>query len=261
MIMMNSKQPVDRTLAEMFPPTARPEAERLATELRERIVREHLFPGTRLGSEQDLIRWSGRSRATVREAFRLLAEQGLMTARPGPKGGLFVATPGPDRVARSLGILLSLSDVSLGELLQARMEVESAAVGIAATQRTRADLEGLEQSCLRFGRLLDSQDGEGQVEENLTFHTELVRASHNTVLVVLHAALHHLIRASTVEPIYTVAAATEVKQAHERICRALRDQDRDAAIRRVRRHLAAFEEYLRRSDQYELLQRRFRLGG
>ncbi len=234
------------------------EAGNLADDLRDRIVRERLASGSRLGSEQELIQWSGRSRATVREALRLMADQGLVSARPGPKGGIFVATPGTDRVARSLGILLETSNVSLAELLEARVEIESAAVGIAALRRSEEDLEMLEQSCLRLADLVAGGDGEAAVDENLAFHSGLVASSHNMVLTVLHEATRDLIRASTIEPAYSAAAESQVAQAHRRIVDALRRRDRDAATRRIRRHLGAFEEYLRATDQYELLQRRFR---
>lgn len=234
------------------------EAGNLAAELRERIAREGLEGGARLGSEQDVIVWSGRSRATVREALRLLADQGLVRARPGPKGGIFVATPGPDHVARSLGILLQTSRVALAELLEARVEIEAVAVGIAAQRRTPEDLALLDASCTRLAALAEHRKSEQAVEENLAFHTALVAASHNTVLTVLQLAIRDLIRASTMEPAYSPEVEMEVAEAHRRIVDALRRQDAAAATRRIRRHLRAFEEYLRGTGQYALLQRRFR---
>lgn len=234
------------------------EAESLADELRARIAREGLAEGTPLGREQDLILGSGRSRATVREAVRLLADQGLVYTRPGPKGGIFVATPGPDHVARALGILLQTSRVALAELLEARLEIEAAAAGIAALRRTPEDLSRMDESCARLAALAQSGDSDAAVEENLWFHSALVAASHNTVLAVLQGAIHDLVRLSTVEPTYTRAVESEVAKAHGRIVDALRQRDAQAAGRRVRRHLLAFEEYLRTTDQYALLRQRFR---
>ncbi len=234
------------------------EAESLADEFRARIIREGLAGGTRLGREQDLILQSGRSRATVREALRLLADQGLVYTRPGPKGGIFTATPGPDHVARSLGILLQTSRVALAELLEARVEIEAAAASIAAVRRTPEDLVQMDESCARLAALAQSGDSDAAVEENLAFHSALVAASHNTVLAVLQGAIRDLVRVSTVEPTYTRAVESEVARAHGRIVDALRRHDAAAAGRRVRRHLMAFEEYLRATDQYALLRQRFR---
>lgn len=182
-------------------------------------------------------------------------------ARPGPKGGIFVATPRSDRVAHSLGIVLSASRVSIAELLEARVELEAAAGGMAAGRATAEDMAELSRSLARFEQVLAAGDASLQVEENLTFHERLVQASHNTVLVALHEALHALIQVSTRQPVYSVSAASDVLQAHRRIVAALAEGDGEAAMRRIRRHLAAFTAYLHASGQEDLLRQQFTLTG
>ena len=49
--------------------------------------------GDRLGTKGDLRERFGVAVATVNEAVRLLELRGLITARPGPGGGVFVAAP------------------------------------------------------------------------------------------------------------------------------------------------------------------------
>ena len=235
------------------------EAHRLAGLIQAHIASEQLAAGARLGRERDLIQWSGRSRATVREAVRLLADQGLVATRPGPAGGIFVAAPGPEHVARSLGILLESTQVSLAELLEARVEIEAAAAALAARRREPGDVAALAASCERFARLIADGHHVGQVEENLVFHAAVASACHNPVLSALHDAIRDLVRVSTVEPAYEAAVAREVLGAHERIAAAIAAGDEAAAARRVRRHLAAFETYLRGTNQYQLIRQRFRL--
>lgn len=65
-------------------------AERLATQLRQRIAAGELQPGQRL-SEQALSEKLGVSRNTLREAFRVLTRDGLV--RHAPNRGVFVAIP------------------------------------------------------------------------------------------------------------------------------------------------------------------------
>lgn len=49
--------------------------------------------GARLGTKEDLRQKYGLAVATINEAVRLLENRGLVTARSGPGGGVFVATP------------------------------------------------------------------------------------------------------------------------------------------------------------------------
>ena len=235
------------------------EATRLAAEIHDRIGDQGLAAGDFLGRERDLVAWSGRSRGTVREALRVLAEQGLIVTRPGPAGGVFVSAPGPGGVVKSLGILLTSTPVSLAALLEARTEIEAAAVALAAARRTAGDVAALAESCDRFAGFVAARDHRREVEENLVFHSAMVAASGNPVLAALHAALHDLVRRSTMEPAYGPEAAGGVLAVHRRILAAVEQGDAAAAVRRLRRHLDAFSAYLRESNQYDPMQQRFRL--
>ena len=66
-------------------------ADVLAGLLRERILRGELPEGTDLPTERDLGEQAGVSRATVREALRILDIEGLIDTRVGRNGGSFVA--------------------------------------------------------------------------------------------------------------------------------------------------------------------------
>lgn len=66
----------------------RPASERIADELRAAIESGSLPPGARLPSERELAARHGAARNTARQAIRLLAESGLVTAAHGK--GVFV---------------------------------------------------------------------------------------------------------------------------------------------------------------------------
>src|ERR1700744_4258006 len=79
-------------------------AELVAREL-EREIADEREPGERLGTKEDLRKRFGVAVATVNEAVRLLEMRGMIQARPGPGGGVFVA--------RS-SVRLAMSHVVLG---------------------------------------------------------------------------------------------------------------------------------------------------
>jgi GntR family transcriptional repressor for pyruvate dehydrogenase complex len=62
----------------------------LARELRERILSGELAEGMALPAERELVKQTQMSRATVREALRILEVQSLVRVRAGRAGGAFV---------------------------------------------------------------------------------------------------------------------------------------------------------------------------
>lgn len=73
------------------PSTPQPPSRRIAEELRRQIESGEWRPGDKLPSERALAETYGAARNTAREAIRILAEQGLVTAKHG--SGVFVREP------------------------------------------------------------------------------------------------------------------------------------------------------------------------
>src|SRR3990170_4530039 len=76
--------------------------EQVADQLRELIVSGRLAQGERLPTETLLSAEVGVSRATGREALRLLAAQGLIRTAKGAGGGRFVTMPTACHISDSL---------------------------------------------------------------------------------------------------------------------------------------------------------------
>ena len=70
-------------------------AETLVERLESAIRRNHLAPGHRLGTKDELRQQFGVAPATLAEAIRVLRLRGVLDVRPGPGGGLFVAEQSP----------------------------------------------------------------------------------------------------------------------------------------------------------------------
>ena len=116
-------------------------AELVAHNLRKRIVRGELREGESLPAEATLTEQFGVSRPTLREAFRVLETEQLITVRRGARGGAAVHAPSAAMVARYAGFFLEHDGASLADVLEARVAVESPAAGLAAERRTTADLD------------------------------------------------------------------------------------------------------------------------
>ena len=78
-------------------------ADMVAGRIRQMIARGEITDGEWLPTEPELMEQFGVSRPTLREAFRLLESDSLVTIRRGPPGGARVTVPGPEQ--RPLHIL------------------------------------------------------------------------------------------------------------------------------------------------------------
>jgi GntR family transcriptional repressor for pyruvate dehydrogenase complex len=208
--------------------------EMLAAEIRRMILVRGLKPGTPLPSEPEIIEQRGLSRATVREALRLLESEGLIEVKRGPRGGVVVGEPKPAHVARSLALMLTLGAVTWRELFAFRKLVEpSAAAGAAqhASDEQRAELE-------RMAALpLDSDRG----FSHHAFHVLVAEASGNGLFALVIAALEQAAGWFSAEEDITNWDLAGAAEAHRRIAAAIAKGDTRRAERMMRAHVEAFE--------------------
>ena len=118
-------------------------AELIATLYRRQIVRGELRPGDTLPSEQQLMGQFGVSRPTLREAFRILEAEDLISVKRGSRGGARVTQPSLSVAARYVGLLLQVQGTTIADVYEARMVLEPACARLLARRRTRQDLADL----------------------------------------------------------------------------------------------------------------------
>src|SRR5437773_215365 len=93
-------------------------AEFIARSIVADILARDLAPGTVLPGEAEMMSTFSVGRFTLREALRLLEVQGVVTLRPGPKGGPVVAGVTADDFADPLSLHLQMARASFGELFE-----------------------------------------------------------------------------------------------------------------------------------------------
>jgi DNA-binding FadR family transcriptional regulator len=119
--------------------------ELIATHLRRQIVRGDLRPGETLPAESQLMEQFGVSRPTLREAFRILESETLISVRRGSRGGARVVAPDASVAARYVGLLLQMQGATINDVYEARMISEPPCARLLAENRTDEDLEKLTQ--------------------------------------------------------------------------------------------------------------------
>lgn len=169
-------------------------AETIAYELRRDILRGTLAPGASI-KERDNAEKQGVSRTPMREAIRILAQEGLVQLRP--LRSPVVADPSLREITDQLRVLHALELLS-GELACAEASDEE----IIRIRALKDQIEAI------YGEA----DPLDVFELDMQFHAAIVSASHNAALIETHGAyLARLWRARYL--------SARQKQARERVLR------------------------------------------
>ena len=225
-------------------------ADIVAGRIRRMIARGEVTDGEWLPTEPALMAEFGVSRPTLREAFRLLEADSLVSIRRGPPGGARVTIPGPEAAANQFGMLLTLSGTTLADLYEARMTIEPAAARAIAERGTNADRKQLAEL---LEQVRAAADADQSVDRMIVrFHQSLVELSGNKTLATVTGMLNEIITrhieqvfADTHEPAEDVAANTRrALRAYERLVELVDARDGEAAEKFWIKHMKAARPYV-----------------
>jgi DNA-binding FadR family transcriptional regulator len=211
----------------------------LARQLRERILSGEFAEGMVLPAERELVKQTQMSRATVREALRILEVQNLIRVKAGRNGGAFVQRPTTRSMANSVGMLIRGQRIKLADLMETREALEPFCAELAARNRTDDDLAVLDKANKNMAD--PGADLSAFLQANLDWHVGVAMAGHNELLIGFMSALSHAIYTGTANAAFVdddVRAVT--RRAHKSITAAIRSRDAEAASRRMQRHVHSY---------------------
>lgn len=220
----------------------------IAADLRRRIVTGELAPGQTLPSETALMAEFGVSRPTLREAFRILEAESILTVVRGPRGGARVLEPDGSMAARYTGTLLQYQGTPLSDVYRARTELEVSAVGMLASCRAKGPVRALERLVERGDAIVD--DEAAFADYSLQFHVAVVENAGCTTLAVLGRMLFDILDAHNAQfiashpPGFERAANKKAQSAYRKLVKLLGNRDGAGAQRHWRRHLEAVQDFM-----------------
>jgi DNA-binding FadR family transcriptional regulator len=228
--------------------------EQIADQLRELILAGKLARGERLPNETVLAHEFGVSRATVREALRVLAAQSLIRTAKGAGGGSYVTLPTADHISEFLRLNLNLfteaQHVSLEDLLEAREAVEVPAARLAALRRGDEDLARLNEAIPDDVRNVPESD---QYARNAEFHTALLHASGNVLLSIGAQPIFTVLQTSLSRSTLGARYHAEINAHHRAIAAAVTLGDAATAESEMRDHLAFLKPYYERAWRHAVM--------
>jgi DNA-binding FadR family transcriptional regulator len=220
----------------------------VAARLRSEILEGARPPGARLSNEMVLAEEFGVSRATVREALRLLGAENLIRTAKGAGGGSFVTVPSAHQVSDSLrsGLrrLASAEHVTLEELLEARELLEVPAAELAARRRAEEDIARLRESIPDHPLRLDTHE---QFVYNRDFHSVVIEACGNTLLAVAAQPIFEVLQTHLSRSRLGRDYHRAVNEHHRAVADAIEKGDEDAAGGQMYDHLEFLRPYYERA--------------
>lgn len=157
-----------------------------------RIDAEGLPPGTHLGTKNHLKKSSGMARATVNEAVRILCDRGFVEVRPGPGGGLFVATSSPTVRLGRLFLSAGEHATHIGEVIVVRDHLEPAILKDATLHRTSTDIRELTEHLKQLE--LNKNSAGAFMDAVWALHERIAQISPNVFLRTSYLGLMQHIR-------------------------------------------------------------------
>jgi DNA-binding FadR family transcriptional regulator len=225
-------------------------AELVAAQLRRQIIKGDLREGEALAPESVLMEQFGVSRPTLREAFRVLEAEALISVRRGAHGGARVHAPNGRIAAMYAGLVLEHRGTTVGDVYQASAILEPPCAALLARTWKDDELSRLRELYEQSERL--KEDPLALVESQAVFHLAVVELTGNQTVSVLAGMLRHIVDLANETYVAAEAAlpqqrraALKGQRAHAKLIDFLEERDGESAQYLWRRHLEEQGDHFR----------------
>jgi GntR family transcriptional repressor for pyruvate dehydrogenase complex len=228
---MNASIPLD------FKPLRQERAyQAVAQAIETKILTSEWALGSALPGEVALAEAFGVNRSTVREAIRVLEQQGLLVRSS--RKQLVVNAPGNTHVASRMTAAIILQEVTFLEMWEVMMLTEPRAAEAAATRASDEEIAEIEQAHINSRLALG--DPKVLVVWDARFLDAIAQASHNRVLQLCRAPLGPLFYPTFLPVLERSVGGKRLVQAQAEILKVLKAHDARGAFDWMRRHIEDF---------------------
>jgi DNA-binding FadR family transcriptional regulator len=211
-------------------------AQQVAAAIENELLASRTPVGTSLGRRTDLMGHHRVSPTVMNEALRILRDRDLVVVRPGPGGGVFVASLPPQVRLGALDLWFTGSGTDPRDLFEARTHLEDILTSVALDRAGPADLRDMEWA---VEEMRGATEPRAYLEANLRLHQAIARAARIPVLAGMYEAIAAII-AGTLARAELLAGHEEMYarnvEVHAEIVAAIRERDREALAKLMDLH-------------------------
>ena len=238
-----------KTHKELFRPvTPKRTFEDISEQIKGLIYSRALKPEDRLPSERELAQQFNTGRMSVREALRMLEESGFVSIRQGANGGTFVKELDETGMTKSLTGLVHVGNLTLQEITEARIVIESIILETGINNFTKAQLSALESNiriCEKFNDQRKEREYPEFWDEALgKFHILIAETSKNRLYKYFMTSLLDLYVKQIIRYIPDSTEYAKHLDQHREIYEAIKAKDLTRAKKALHCHVRSTTEYV-----------------
>jgi DNA-binding FadR family transcriptional regulator len=164
----------------------------LVMQIQDAIMTGKLKPGDKLPAQRDLVEEFQTSRASLREALRVLEQKGLIEIKLGVNGGAVIKKIGTEQIAENFLLLMQNQNGTYSQLSEFREGVEGCTAALAAERASKDDINRLKELLAKARKHIENYESEWEVffQVDIEIHLALAEITRNPVYVAILQIIH-----------------------------------------------------------------------
>lgn len=202
------------------------------------VYKEH----EKLPPERYFVEYFGMSRVTIRESFKKLSMLGVVQIRQGE--GTFVCKSDLSTLIQPAFTSIILDDLSVSQLYDARMYVESAVCRLASEAVTPEQTGQLDSLLNAMDTEVENRDTDRFSALDIQFHEYLAEIAGNYILTAVYRTIKDIISKYITRSNLSPEVVRVSQSYHHRIVEAIERHDGEEARLLMERHVSIVKDNL-----------------
>jgi DNA-binding FadR family transcriptional regulator len=214
-------------------------SDRVIDQIRDGILRGKFKAGEFLGSEKDLLADFGVSKASIREALRVLEVMGLVEIKTGASGGIYVAEVDEKATIYNIINILHHKSPSPKEITMIRYILEPIVARIAAEKINQKDIDKLKN--IITGRIGFPK---ARHPSEIGFHRYLPRVTQSPLLITIMDFVDTILNNLKSKLNLETEFFEQIRQMHLKILGCLIQRDGEGAAKAIAHDVLEVGNYI-----------------
>ncbi len=196
----------------------------------------------KLPPERYFVDYFGMSRVTIRESFKKLSMLGVVQIKQGE--GTFVSKSDPSKLIQPAFASIIMDDLSVSQLYDARMYVESAVSRLAARTITEEQAAHLDELLSAMDTEVRNRDTDRFSALDIEFHEYLAEIAGNYILSAIYRTIKDIISKYITKSNLSPEVVRVSQGYHKKIVAAIKDHDSEQARQLMEKHVEIVRDNL-----------------